>query len=238
MKKNILLMLKTTFFLANFFLLQTNILAQDVKEKINKEDISPLLKIEDSETVSLPGSLFSFGIYRESIQPPSNQYYKEFGLGVSIGFYQHIRGIWSGGLELRWSDWGLSDFSKQENGLSATQSRPIKYSTMSPLSIFSKIEASPHFPNFNESSYQKIFRPYVTAGLGFVTFLANRSISNEISKLNKSQSAVTLGGGLKIILTKVYALNLSFEYWRGVNTYSYAALVYMLTFQFGDTHVF
>ncbi len=173
----------------------------------------------------MPETYFSFGIYREFLQKETKNNYNASGLGMMFGFNQHIRGIWSGGAEIRWSDW-----------IANTQ---FSYENTSPLSLFSKVSASPDMEQEeNKLAIFKILHPYATAGIGYTMFFDNRSVLSARSKTAFGQFSATYGGGLKIALPTSFAVKIGLEQWRGIQTTSYFANMAFIALSFGDVDKF
>jgi hypothetical protein len=215
-----------------FFLIlyQTAVCAEGTTKITDKPQIplingiSSRLIPEQSETITYPETYFSFGIYREFLTEGTQENYTPAGLGVMLGFDQHIRGIWSGGIEVRWSDW---------------KTRTNSYADTSPLSIFSKVSATPNLNNFiHNDAMTKMFRPYATGGLGYTLFFDNRSLLAAQTKSAFGQFSATYGGGLKIIFPLSISVKLGIEQWRGIQTSSYFSNIVFLELGFGDVDKF
>ena len=186
--------------------------------------ISARLIPEQSETITIPETYFSFGVYREFLTQGTQNNYNPTGLGVMLGFDQHIRGMWSGGVEVRWSDWKTTG-----NSVAGT----------SPLSIFSKVAATPDLKGFiNNESIVKMFRPYATAGLGYTLFFDNRSLLAAQTKSAFGQMSATYGGGIRIILPASISVKIGAEEWRGIATSSYFSNIVFIELGFGDVDKF
>jgi opacity protein-like surface antigen len=146
------------------------------------------------------------------IRDTAENYYSS-GYGVILGFEQHIRDMWSGGVEMRWSDW--------------RSRRPDTVANTSPLSIYSKIEAAPSLsPYFKNEYLTKMFRPYLTGALGYTLFFDNRSFLAARSKTAFTQTSITYGGGLRIVLPASFSIKLGAEEWRGIQDTSYFSNIF------------
>lgn len=187
--------------------------------------ISTRLIPEQSQTITFPETYFSFGIYREFLSHDTQNNYNSTGLGVMLGFDQHIRGMWSGGVEVRWSDW------------KADSSSPV--TDTSPLSVFSKVAASPDLKELmKENTITRLFRPYATGGLGYTLFFDNRSLLSARSKTAFAQMSATYGGGMRIILPSSFSIKIGAEAWRGIQTSNYFANIMFIELSFGDVDKF
>ncbi|MES2614456.1 MAG: hypothetical protein V4591_03475 [Bdellovibrionota bacterium] len=185
--------------------------------------ISARLIPEQSQTITFPETYFSFGIYREFLTNGTE--YNASGFGVMLGFDQHIRGMWSGGVEMRWSDWK----SFGNSGFANT----------SPLSLFSKVAATPDLRGFiKNETIAKMFRPYATGGFGYTIFFDQRALNSARSKTAFGQFSATYGGGVKIILPTSFSIKVGAEQWRGIQTSDYFANIVFLELSFGDVDKF
>ncbi len=184
--------------------------------------ISARLIPEQSQTISFPGACFSFGVYKEYLNEDTQNNYAPTGLGVVLGFDQPIRDIWRGGVEMRWSDW-----MAKNNSVFST----------SPLSLFSKIAATPNLKELIKSeSLAQMVRPYVTGGLGYTLFFDNRSFLAAQTKSAFGQISAIYGAGVKIVLPKSTSIRIGAEQWRGIQTSNYFSTGAFLELSFGDVN--
>ncbi|APJ02548.1 hypothetical protein [Silvanigrella aquatica] len=183
------------------------------------DGISAQLVPQKNENITFPRTVFSLGIYNEVLTNSTKDNYSASGYGVSFGMQHKIRGIWKGGLDIRWSDW-------------LANSTPG--STLSPLGIYSKIEGDPPIDFLVGKDWGKIIQPFFTGGLGYTLFFNSRSWLAVQSKTSLGQVSVTYGVGFRITLPKSFALRTSVENWRGVQTSDYSAQIYRLEIVFGD----
>lgn len=207
-------------------------LESDSNTKINSKPQVPLINgisarliPEQSQTITFPETYFSFGIYREYLTHDTQNNYDPSGLGVILGFDQHIRGMWSGGVEVRWSDWK----AKSSSSVADT----------SPLSIYSKVEAIPNLRDFiKNEAMATMFKPYVTGGLGYTIFFDHRSLSSARSKTAFGQMSATYGGGFRIILPASFSIKIGLEEWRGLQTSDYFSNIVFMQLSVGDVDKF
>ncbi len=189
------------------------------------DGISSRLVPAQSETITAPKTYFSFGVYREFLVNDTPQSYAPSGLGMMLGFQQHIRGVWSGGIDLLWSDWK----GKAQSGGSSLPDT-------SPLSLFSQIEATPTWQS--QGFFGKTLRPYAVGGLGYTVFFDNRSLLAAKSKSAFGQMSATYGAGLRIILPTSFSIKMGAQQWRGVQTADYFSNIVFLQLSFGDVDKF
>ncbi len=182
--------------------------------------LSERLLPQKHETMTYPNTYFALGAFREMLANQTKDNYNTPNLGMMIGFYQHIRGIWSGGLEARWSDWK----SKDPNTIADT----------SPLLLASKVAATPHISKFLPHFFSENIRIYATAGLGYTIFFDNRSLLAGRSKTAFGQVAATYGGGLQFLVSPSFGWKLGAEQWRGIQTSDYFSNTLFLELTFGD----
>lgn len=191
------------------------------------DGISKRLIPEQSQTITFPETAFSFGIYREFLWKDTQNNYTATGIGVLLGFDQHIRGMWSGGLEMRWSDWK----SKQRPNSNVENT--------SPLSFFSKVTASPNLTGFIDNKiFTNMVRPYMTGGVGYTVFFDQRSYTSVRSKTAFGQLSATYGVGLKINMPSSIAVKFGAEGWRGLADSSYFSNIVYFALSFGDVDKF
>ncbi len=192
------------------------------------DGISARLIPELSETITFPETYFSFGVYREFLINETASRYTSSGLGVILAFQQHIRGMWSGGIELRWSDWK-----------GKTIADGTKFGNTSPLSVFSKTEMAPDLGKILKNvSFAKMLRPYAVGGIGYTLFFDERSPLSARSKTAFGQISATYGGGIRIILPTSFSIKFGMEQWRGVKTGDYFSNIVFLQLNFGDVSKF
>lgn len=183
------------------------------------DGISAQLVPLKNENITFPRTTFSLGIYNEVLTNTTKSNYSSAGYGFSLGMQHQIRGIWKGGIDIRWADW---------------ISNRAQYPDLSPLSIFSKIEGDPPI-NFLVGDYWgKVVQPFFTGGIGYTLFFSNRSWSAVQSKTSLGQVSITYGVGFRVTLPKSFAVRASFENWRGVQTSEVSAQIYRLELVFGD----
>ena len=142
-----------------------------------------------------------------------------------LSFNQHIRGIWSGQAEVRWSEWRARDNSNLGN--------------TSPLSIFSKVSASLNRSGtfFDNSNFNRI-RPYAVSGLGYTFFFDERSLLSARSKTTVGQISATYGAGFKIVLPVSFSVKIGAEQWRGIEDSNYFSNIIYFQLNFGDVDNF
>jgi hypothetical protein len=190
--------------------------------------ISTRLIPEQSETITLPKTYFSFGVYQEFLMQDTQSHYSPSGLGVMLGFQQHIRGMWSGGVEVRWADW-RAKVNPDGSSLGDT----------SPLSVYSKVEATPDLRYFiKDEGLAKVIRPYFGGGIGYTLFFDERSLLAARSKTAFGQVSATYGGGVKIILPSSFSIKVGVEEWRGLQTSDYFSQIVFFKLSFGDVDKF
>jgi hypothetical protein len=189
------------------------------------DGVSTRLIPEQSQTITYPETYFSFGVYREFLAHETRDNYDSTGVGVMLGFAQHIRGMWSGEVELRWSDWK----AKTDASVADT----------SPLSIYSKVVAAPDLRNLiKNQNIAEMLRPYATGGLGYTLFFDERSLLAARSKTAFGQQSATYGGGIRIVFPTSFSIKIGAEEWRGLQTSSYFANIMFIEFSFGDVNKF
>lgn len=209
---------------------ESNTPEPDFLDRTDQNEISPRLIVEKNETMTFPKMVFSFGIYRDFLSDTTRENYSSTGLGVVFGFEQNIKGIWNGSIEARWSDWNSN---ADPLAIPLPPRSPTRNNT-SPLSLFSKVSASPHLPAFFGNKTGRWIRPYATAGLGFTSFFDERALLSARSKTAAGQASITYGGGAKLVWPSAFALQLGVEWWRGVQTNEYAGFIYSLQLVLGD----
>lgn len=175
---------------------------------------------------ALEGTTFSFGGYREWTRNRTAALYEESSLGVSFAFEQQIRSFWKGGLLVRWSDWKPRDKGD------------VPGVEVSPLSIFSRVEAAPRLPVEwgVPELLSTVVRPSLGAGVGYVLFTAGRALPSDRRREVPGEAAVTYGLGLRLVWPGRLAVKWSVDRWRGVRTFRYAAILTQMEFQFGDVN--
>ena len=183
------------------------------------DGISAQLVPQKNENITFPRTVFSFGIYNETLTNSTKSNYSSSGYGFSLGMQHKIRDMWKGGIDLRWADW-ISNNSQT--------------SDLSPLSIFSKIEGDPPIHSFVSEYWGKVFQPFFTGGLGYTLFFSDRSGAAVKSKTSLGQFSITYGIGFRVTFPKSFAVRTSFENWRGVQTSDVSAQIYRLELVFGD----
>jgi hypothetical protein len=183
------------------------------------DGISAQLVPQKNENMTFPRTVFSLGIYNELLTNSTAANYSSTGYGFSLGMQHQIRAIWKGGLDLRWADW---------------ISNSTVNSDLSPLSIFSKIEGDPPIHFLLGNHWGKIIQPFFTGGLGYTVIFSRRSWLAVQSKTSFGQVSITYGAGFRVTLPKSFAIRVSFENWRGVQTSEYSAQIYRLELVFGD----
>jgi hypothetical protein len=183
------------------------------------DGISAQLVPQKNENMTFPRTVFSLGIYNEVLTNSTATNYSSTGYGFSLGMQHKIRGMWKGGLDLRWADW-----------VSNSTSNP----NLSPLSIFSKIEGDPPIDFLVGTYWGKIIQPFFTGGIGYTLFFSSRSWLAVQSKTSVGQASITYGAGFRVTLPKSFAIRASFENWRGVETSEVSAQIYRLELVFGD----
>lgn len=182
------------------------------------DGISAQLVQQKNENITFPKTVFSLGIYNEVLTKSTTEKYSSAGYGFSLGMQHQIRGMWKGGLDLRWGNW-VSNSTNTE---------------LSPLSIFSKVEGDPPIESFVGGYWGKIVQPFFTGGLGYTVFFDSRSWLAVQSKTSLGQVSITYGVGFRVTLPKSFAIRTSFENWRGIQTSEYSAQIYRLEIVFGD----
>ncbi len=187
------------------------------------DDVSAKLVPIKSENLTFPRTIFTLGIYNEVLTGATKSNFDATGYGFSLGMFHKIRGIWKGGVDLRWSDWA---------------SKSAKNPDLSPLSIYSKIEGDPSLRFLWGESVEKYFQPFFTGGLGYTLFFSSRSWSAIQSRSSLGQFSITYGAGFRIKLSKSFALNAIFENWRGIQTSEVSAQIYRMELVFGDVENF
>lgn len=180
------------------------------------DGISARLIPQKSQTVTFPEATFSLGVYKEALGAETRGFFRPTGLGVILGFEQHIVGVWSGGVEARWSDWKALPGSGQND--------------TSPLSLFSKVTAKSDY-RWGSVHWQ----PYLAGGLGYTSFFDTRSLSTKRSKTAFGEAAATYGLGIRWDLPTAFFIRAGVEQWRGLQTSSYLANVAFVAIGFGDT---
>lgn len=183
------------------------------------DGISAQLVPQKNENMTFPRTVFSLGIYNEVLTNSTAAKYSSTGYGFSLGMQHQIRGMWKGGIDVRWADW----VSNSTSNLS-----------LSPLSLFSKIEGDPPIDFLIGDYWGKIIQPFFTAGIGYTIFFSSRSWFAIQSKTSVGQVSITYGAGFRVTLPKSFAIRASFENWRGVQTSEYSAHIYRLELVFGD----
>ncbi|BBH51736.1 outer membrane beta-barrel protein [Fluviispira sanaruensis] len=184
------------------------------------DGISAQLVPLKTENMTFPQTVFSFGVYNEKVLSSTADEYSTSGYGYSLGMQHHIRGIWSGGIDIRWSDWLANGNSKESN--------------TSPLSIYSKIEGTPRLNFLLGNDLGNMFRPYFTGGIGYTIFFDERSLFAARAKTAFGQISATYGVGFRVTFPKSIALKFSYERWRGIQTTDYQAQIIRLELVFGD----
>lgn len=143
------------------------------------------------------------------------------GFGISAMYLQHIFGMWSGGLQLRWSEWHGVVGTKDEGHV------------VSPISFYSKLEAAPDWWGV-ATPITNFLRIFGNAGLGYVQFYQRQALPTGRSKLEPSDLTFTIGVGLKASFPAGMGLRLSVERWRSLRTFSYSAYQIQLEAALGD----
>ena len=185
--------------------------------------ISAKLVPQKNENMTFPKTVFSLGIYNEVLTNSTASNYNPIGLGFSLAMQHQIRGMWKGGVDVRWSDWISASTTTQD---------------LSPLSIFSKIEGDPPISFLVGNEWAKIIQPFFTGGLGYTLFFNTRSWLAVQSKSSLGQVSITYGAGFRVTLPKSFAVKASFESWRGIQTSEFSANIYRLELVFGDVDNF
>lgn len=240
-----------------------NLLAQSPTKTASPLQESRVIPLE-SGFRSWERSTFGFGLYAERPQYRFHKRYKAGEPALSFSYDQHIRSMWSGGLQIRLShlvphsgvqDDDLIDAEtcerlKREGKIggsspSTAKQTPVNCAeykddgsmpklAIAPVSIFSRIEAAPRLNFLPGDFFPRFFRPFATAGLGYVYFLQARSLPIEKARGESGESALTAGGGIRFVVPRVVAVRLSAERWRGLNSFKYSSLTYQLELQAGD----
>lgn len=212
------------FFKTQVILAQNGSSAQEFQVPLTEDGISTRLEPEKNENITFPKTAFLFGAYQEMLFNQSDSSYAPTGLGLVLGFEQNISSIWSGGLELRWSDW-----NPRLNPNSAAIVNKV-----SPLSLFSKVSVAPKLGFLLGSPLGDFFRPYLTGGIGYTSFFNERSWLSARSQTAFGQASLTYGGGVRFVLSPSIGIKLGYENWRGLETSEYAAQLFLIQLIFGD----
>ncbi|KAB8030794.1 outer membrane beta-barrel protein [Fluviispira multicolorata] len=189
------------------------------------DGISAQLVPQKNENMTFPRTVFSFGIFNEKVLNSTANSYRASGYGFSLGMQHHIRGFWSGGIDLRWSDW---------LGNNSAQNQSSTNQDTSPLSIFSKIEGTPRLDYLLGNDLGNMFRPYFAGGIGYTIFFDDRSWFAARAKSAFGEISATYGVGFRVTFPKSIALKFSFERWRGIQSSEYHAQMYRMELVFGD----
>ncbi len=187
----------------------------------NKEEPSRVLR-QYSGYRGMNGSTFGLGIFKDYLQNRTSARYAASDFGIQFSFDQKIKDMFSGGLVFRWSHWTAQEDAENTPAEAA------------PIAFFSRIEMTPPLNSVASSSISEVIRPFLTAGLGTVTFMSRRGIPLEKAKKESTEPAVTFGLGLRIVVPGAAAFRFSAEKWRGVRTFRYTAWGAYFEVQFGD----
>lgn len=212
------------FFKTQIIFAQNVSAAQQFQVPLTEDGISTRLVPEKNENITFPKTVFSFGAYQEMLFNQSDSNYAPTGLGVALGFEQNISSIWSGGLELRWSDWNPR----------LNPNSTVVVNKVSPLSLFSKVSVAPKLGFLIGNTLGDFFRPYLTGGLGYTSFFNERSWLSARSQTVFGQASITYGAGVRLILSPSVGVKIGYENWRGVETSEYAAQLFLIQLIFGD----
>lgn len=194
------------------------------------------------------GTTFGFGTFFDQPLPrTANRYSPSLSPpGFSISFDQKIRGMWSGGLVFRWSQWERTNWNYVPFGEGDVRSG-VKYDELpsayksktsdiiSPLSILTRVEAAPHFEFLKNYNLSDVIRPFATGGVGYLAFTRSRKLYPvDRDDMEHSEALVDFGVGVRLALSKSVGLRLGAEYWRGVKTFNYNGIFYQADLLFGD----
>lgn len=169
----------------------------------------------------LEGKTFGLGIYRELTRGRAADRFRSQGIGFTLSYDQAIRGPWSGGIQVRWSNW------EPHGGV--TDDKPV-----SPLAALSRIECAPRWTDWVGQAFGQAVRPFATAGIGYVSFFEDRGLPVSQAESETSEPMVSYGLGARLVWPRTAALRFSAERWRGVKTARYMAWAYLVEVQFGD----
>jgi hypothetical protein len=172
---------------------------------------------EKNESIPFPGTIFSFGLFKEILLAPQADLRRPVPYGLSLGMSRKMKGIWKGGLDFRTSRWSRVNVDDQ---------------TLTPLSLFSKIEGMPVLPL--KSKFSGFFKPYFTAGMGYTLFLSGHFWSSLGSKFYFGRLSATYGGGILFIIPNLFGVKFVFEKWRNIDTSDYSVKIYRVEFVVGD----
>lgn len=198
--------------------MQSRALAQS--EKSPKDEGSRVQPLE-SGFRSLRGMTFGLGVYSEMLTHRAKRDYEPSETGFTLLFTQKIRGIWSGSIQVRWNVWSPHERSSE------------KPNEIAPMSIFSKVEGSPHLFSF-APSFDRTVRLVSALGLGYIRYYEKREVPFHKTKQERGQIASTLGGGVRINLSDSLAIRLGAEWWRGLANANVSGIVYQVEAQVGD----
>lgn len=168
---------------------------------------------------------FGVGVFRERTQYRTRRRYETRSLGAAISYDQHIRGPWTGGLLARWSVWEPQGGARGASG--------DELERVAPLALYTRMSFTPRLPWLWGSTVDGLVRPFGVGGLGYLAFFEDRP-SYRKSDQETSETALTVGGGVRFVWPGRASLRLSFERWRGLRTFRYSAVVWKSEVQFGD----
>lgn len=182
------------------------------------------LKPEASAPKLFDKSAMALGFFKEETQYRTGRRYRGTGIGFSLGYFQHIHSIWSGGIQARFSEW--------EGRLVADElSQPA--AVIAPLSFYSKVEAAPKLSQYIGSFFENT-RVSATSGFGYLQFYQRQGIPTARSKEQGSDVVFTIGAGVKQAISSGAAVRISVERWRSVRTFRYSAFIIQSEVLFGD----
>jgi len=196
----------------------------DKNDGVIAEDVSRVRPLRSGFRL-LEDRVFGVGGYAETLQGRSDRRFSASAPGAIFSYDQNIRGSWNGGLQLRLGAWEV------RNGILNSEGKEV--SDTAPAFLFSRIHFSPRLPFFWGAGVDSVVRPFAVAGLGYVFFVRERP-SFRKSKDESPETAVTYGGGVRLVWPRHAALRLSVESWRGVKSSRYSAMTYQCEVQFGD----
>lgn len=165
------------------------------------------------------------GLFSEITLRDTSPKFESQAIGHSFLIGQKLHESYSGLIEARWSAWRSTPESEGE------------HVETFPMLILSKVDSAPSILSWSPSPYLSL-KPFLTIGIGWLRFYANRSPSFKKSEVGSSEFSVDIGCGLKTIINKTYNLRVSVERWRGVKTAKYHAMVYQVELIWGNADAF
>ena len=195
------------------------------------KDTSGLVPVDASKTwfdrITLSG-----GASFETLTARAATRFNVPNLAIFGGYSERIRGQWSGGMTLWFSSWHLKPGNEE-----FVRKFDAPFLEVAPIRLFTHIEWIPQYDqtsNIFDWNLWRFFRPSVSVGVGYVTFLKQRGWPIERREGLAGEAAARWGIGSRFILPGIVSLQVLIEKWRGVKTFDYTGEAITLSMEFGD----